>query len=177
MPPIPLHFVVLATGLFIAAAAQAVEPTPPAGFRLEAVSEQSLGLWEGDKPVFVYNHGLIAKPEVTGGRKRACYFHPVFGLDGETLTDDFPKDHLYHRGMYWAWPHIKIGEQEYDLWSVKPELRQQFVRWLTQEANASSARLAVENGSASPATSNWCASRCRSKYTPRLLMDGRWMSR
>jgi len=96
--------------------------------------------------VFVYNHGLVAKPEVTGARKRACYFHPVYGLDGETLTDDFPKDHLYHRGMYWAWPHIKIGDQEYDLWSVKAELRQQFVRWLAKETNAGSAKLAVENG-------------------------------
>lgn len=122
------------------------EPTAAAGFRLQAVSDQSLGLWEGDKPVLVYNHGFIGKPEATGGRKRACYFHPVYGLDGEVLTDDFPKDHLYHRGMYWAWPHIKIGEQEYDLWSVKPELRQQFVRWVAQEANPSSAKLAVENG-------------------------------
>ena len=103
-------------------------------------------LWEGDKPVLVYNHGPIARPEVPGARPRACYFHPVYGLDGEVLTDDFPKDHLYHRGMYWAWPHIKIGDQEYDLWSARGELRQTFGRWLAKEATATSAKLGVENG-------------------------------
>lgn len=131
-------------GLLLGAApAGAAEP---AGFRFQDVSEQSLGLWEGDKPVLVYNHGMIARPEVPGARARACYFHPVYGLDGEVITDDFPKDHLYHRGMYWAWPHIKIGDQEYDLWSVKAELKQKFSCWLAKEASGSSAKLAVENG-------------------------------
>ena len=110
------------------------------------MSDQSLGLWENDKPVLVYNHGLIARPEVQGARARACYFHPVYGLDGEVLTDDFPKDHLYHRGMYWAWPHIKINDQEYDLWSARGELRQVFRRWLAKEADAGGAKLGVENG-------------------------------
>jgi hypothetical protein len=127
-------------------AGKAAEPArPAAGFRFQEVSEQSLGLWEGDSPVLVYNHGLIARPKVAGARPRACYFHPVYGLDGEIITDDFPKDHLYHRGMYWAWPHIKIGDQEYDLWSARGDLRQVFGRWLTKEASASAARLAVEN--------------------------------
>lgn len=115
-------------------------------FRIESVSEQSLGLWENDKPVLVYNHGLIARPDIAGSRARACYLHPVFGLDGEVLTDDFPQDHRYHRGMYWAWPHIKIGDKEYDLWSVRADLRQTFVRWVTKEASTTGAKLSVENG-------------------------------
>src|SRR5262249_45148899 len=53
---------------------------------------------------------------------------------------------VYHRGMYWAWPHIKIGDHEYDLWSVKPELAQRFQRWLAREANAEGARIGIENG-------------------------------
>ena len=96
--------------------------------------------------MLVYNHGLISRPDAPGARARACYFHPVFGLDGEVLTDDFPKDHSYHRGMYWAWPHIKIGDQEYELWSARGELRQLFGRWLAKEASASGAKLGVENG-------------------------------
>jgi hypothetical protein len=133
--------------IFVASLASRAEPVgSSAGFRFQAVSDASLGLWEGDKPVLVYNHGLIARPDVPGARARACYFHPVYGLDGEVLTDDFPKDHLYHRGMYWAWPHIKTGGKEYDLWSARGELRQAFVRWLGQETSASGARLGVENG-------------------------------
>src|SRR6185503_6680409 len=98
------------------------------------------------RPVLVYNHGLIARPEMPGARARACYFHPLYGLDGEVLTDDFPKDHLYHRGMYWAWPHIKINDQDYELWTAHGELKQTFCRWLVKEADASGAKLVVENG-------------------------------
>src|SRR5262245_55016499 len=109
--------VVLLAGLLLAGAALGAETAKSAGgLRFEAVSEQVLGLWEGEKPVLVYNHGMISRPGTPGARARACYFHPVYGMDGEVLTDDFPKDHLYHRGMYWAWPHIKIGETDYDLW-------------------------------------------------------------
>jgi len=127
--------------------ASAAEPErAPEAFRFETVSEASLGLWQGEKPVLVYNHGLMARPEIGGASARACYFHPVYGMDGEVLTDDFPKDHVYHRGMYWAWPHIKIGQHDYDLWSVKPELRQLFQRWLVREVGASGAKLGIENG-------------------------------
>src|SRR4029079_15178405 len=60
----------------------AIEPVSPGvGFRFQPVSDRSLGLWEGDRAVLVYNHGLIARPEVAGARARACYFHPVYGLD------------------------------------------------------------------------------------------------
>lgn len=131
----------------VAVSAAGAEPTGSgSGFRFQPVNEQSLSLWEGDKPVLVYNHGLISRPDVAGARPRACYFHPVYGLDGEVITDDFPKDHLYHRGMYWAWPHIKIGDQAFDLWSARGELRQLFGRWLMKEADSSSGRLGIENG-------------------------------
>jgi len=117
-----------------------------AGFRFRDVSEQSLGLWENGQPVLVYNHGPIARPEMRGAVARACYVHPLYGLDGEVLTDDFAKDHPYHRGVYWAWPHIKIGEKEYELWALSGELRQVFQRWQGKEANTTGAKLSVENG-------------------------------
>ena len=128
-------------------AAVADEPEGSAAvFRFQDVSDASLGLWEGEQPVLVYNHGPIAGPEAPGARPRACYFHPVYGLDGEVLTGDFPQDHVYHRGIYWAWPHIKLGEREYELWTARGELEQRFVRWTAKEATASGAKLTAENG-------------------------------
>ena len=113
------------------------------GFRFGAVNEQSLGLWEGDRPVLRYNHGPISGPDSPA---RASYVHPIYGLDGEVLTDDFPKDHVYHRGLYWAWPHVKIGDEpEVDLWILRG-IRIQFEKWLKREAKAGSATLAVRNG-------------------------------
>src|SRR5262245_41967853 len=71
-------------------------------FHFEAVTTISLGLWEGTRPVFVYNHGAIQDTNAPGKPGRASYFHPIYGLGAEVLTDDFPKDHPYHRGLYWA---------------------------------------------------------------------------
>lgn len=115
-----------------------------ADFRFEAVDDKSLGLWEGSKPVFVYNYGVIRKQGVPADRARSTYLHPVYGLDGEVLTDDFPKDHYHHRGLFWAWPHVKTGDKEYDLWMLKG-VEQRFERWRAEEAGQT-AVLKVENG-------------------------------
>ncbi len=141
----PLYLIRLA-GLAALLAAAAAGGAEPAGFRFEAVTGKSLGLWEGDRPVLVYNHGPIVRPEKPDARPQACYFHPVYGLDAEVLTEEFPRDHTYHRGMYWAWPHITIGEREYELWTARGELQQSFVRWLAKDAADGTAMLAVENG-------------------------------
>ena len=66
------------------------------GFRLKDISDKSLKLSDGKAPVLVYNHGEITNenvPEKDHRRSRACYIHPVWGLSGEVLTDDFPRDH------------------------------------------------------------------------------------
>jgi hypothetical protein len=50
-----------------------------------------------------------------------------------------------HRGLHWAWPHIKIDEREVDLWSLR-DVRHEFQRWITKETNSNGAVLGVENG-------------------------------
>lgn len=114
-------------------------------FRFAPLDETSVGLWEGSRPVLVYNHGVRHGPDVPADRARACYVHPLYGPDGEVLTDDFPRDHYHHRGLFWAWPHVRVEGREYDLWALHG-IRQQFERWLEQTADSSSAVLAVENG-------------------------------
>ncbi len=42
---------------------------------------------------------------------RAHYVHPLFGLRGEVLTEDFPADHLHHHGVFWAWHQLYVGSQ------------------------------------------------------------------
>jgi hypothetical protein len=117
-------------------------------FQFKDVDDKSLGLWEGDKPVLVYNHGVITKenlPQNESRRSRSCYVHPVWGLNGEIVTDDFPRDHYHHHGIFWTWPHVSIEGQQYDLWADKG-IRQKFVRWLDRETGPLAAVLAVENG-------------------------------
>lgn len=114
-------------------------------FRFEAPTETSLRLWDGDRPVFAYNHGVIRHAGAPADRARSTYIHPLYGLDGEVLTDDFPRDHYHHRGLFWAWPHVKVGEAHHDLWMLKG-VRQEFARWLARRSDGPEAVLGVENG-------------------------------
>jgi hypothetical protein len=150
----PLLFVFLSTLSAMpgrSAPAQSASQKPklgvssPSGFRFEAVSDKSLGLWEAGQPVLVYNHGAITNSSAPNARSRSAYLHPIYGLDAEVLTDDFPKDHDYHRGLYWAWPHIKIEDREYDTWSLRG-IRYEFQRWVAQKTESTRAVLAIENG-------------------------------
>ncbi len=115
-----------------------------AEFRFQPVDDKSLGLWEGAKPVLVYNHGVIRKQGVPADRARSTYVHPLYGVDGEVLTDDFPNDHYHHRGLFWAWPQVKTGGKEYDLWMLKG-IEQRFERWLAKETGPT-ALLKAQNG-------------------------------
>lgn len=120
----------------------------PSGFQFKAVNDDSLGLWDADKPVLVYNHGMVtveSVPKKDNRRTRSSYIHPLWGLQGEVLTDDAPKDHYHHRGVFWAWPHVSIDGKEHDLWMYK-NIQQKFVRWLDREAGPVTATLGVENG-------------------------------
>ena len=118
----------------------------PGRFQFREVSPVSLGLWEGEAPVLVYNHGIISREGAPAAMARACYIHPLYALDGSVITDDFPPDHLHHRGLFWGWPHIRRGDKEYDSWSPTPRFALRFERWLAREAGENRAALAVENG-------------------------------
>ncbi|MBT7595785.1 MAG: hypothetical protein HN559_12810, partial [Gemmatimonadetes bacterium] len=51
---------------------------------------------------------------------RSHYIHPLYGLDGEVLTEEFPSDHPHHCGIYWAWHQVWIGEKRIgDAWSLR----------------------------------------------------------
>lgn len=116
-----------------------------AEFRFDDLPDKSLRLSEGTQPVLAYRYGVTLKPGVPADRARSSYVHPLYGLEGEVLTDDFPTDHYHHRGLFWAWPHVGIQDKEYDLWMIKG-IAQRFERWLARESSNDRALLGVENG-------------------------------
>jgi hypothetical protein len=134
--------------LFVLQPAVEAPSDPDGNFRFEPTRASSIGLWEGEAPVLVYNHGVVTNPDVPETdhrRRRACYIHPVYGLNGEVLTEDFPRDHYHHHGVFWTWPHVKVGDEEHDLWAGDT-IDQRFVRWLARAAGPVAAVLGVENG-------------------------------
>ena len=104
-----------------------------------------LELTENGKPVLVFNHGLQLKDGVKEQFRRADYFHPIYNLDGAVITDDFPKDHFHHRGLFWGWPEVTVAGKTYYPWACAG-MQQRFKRWLARETTHGSALLAVENG-------------------------------
>lgn len=106
-----------------------------------------LTLLEGDEPVLVYNYGMVAPPEGVDPDKytRSCYIHPVYGLDGEVLTQDFPRDHRHQRGVSWTWPESTVGDKPINTWELDSG-EQVFEKWVTRETERAYARVAVQNG-------------------------------
>lgn len=105
----------------------------------------SVTVREGDTPVFVYLYLPGRKPVLVSERyRRGCYIHPLYGLDGEELTQDFPLDHFHHRGVFWAWPDSTLGERKMDVWAFDGA-RQVYSKWLKQETDNEKAVLSVEN--------------------------------
>ncbi|MBI2425610.1 MAG: PmoA family protein [Candidatus Hydrogenedentes bacterium] len=105
----------------------------------------ALTLLEGGKPVWVYHYTFVQSPDgVPPEFYRACYFHPLYGLDSEVLTQDFPNDHYHHRGVFWGWPDSTWGEEKLDIWAIGG-VRQVHENWITKEVEGDTARLAMTN--------------------------------
>jgi hypothetical protein len=129
-------------------APERADQRPKTGFALKPLNDKSLELRDGDRPVLVYNFGTVTRdwvPAKDNRRSRGCYVHPLYGLNGEVLTESAPKDHYHHNGIFWAWPHVAIGGHQYDLWTYK-DIQQKFVRWLAQQPGPLAATIGVENG-------------------------------
>lgn len=75
----------------------------------------SLALLRGQRVVWQFNHLQ------DGSERGVPYFHPLATLDGAVLTDLRPDDHLWHRGLRFAWKQIN-GLDGYWTWPEGLEL-------------------------------------------------------
>lgn len=51
---------------------------------------------------------------------RSDYIHPLYGLNGALLTNDWPDGgHPHHRGIFWAWPEVMYGDQLGDIYALQ----------------------------------------------------------
>lgn len=144
---IVLFFLCILAGFFTA-------QTQAAEFRFDEQDGKQLTLTDGTVPVFTYRYDLVPHDNVPDKdlRKTAgCYVHPLFGLNGEVLTDNAPLDHYHHHGVFWTWPHVSVHQtdgtvKQYDLWTSNTALKQHFVRWIQRKTTKNTAILEAENG-------------------------------
>jgi hypothetical protein len=106
----------------------------------------ALTVLDRGRPVLTYVHGDRLPEGLGPEQARSCYIHPLYSLDGEVLTEDFPADHLHHHGLFWAWPAVEVRGALTQSWHpAEPALRQRFVRWVEREVTDAGARFTVEN--------------------------------
>jgi hypothetical protein len=80
-------------------------------------TDQGFSIAEGEKQVMFYQR---QHKSLDGKYTRANYIHPLYGLDGEILTEDFPVDHPHHRGVFWAWHQVWLGDKKLgDSWAAQ----------------------------------------------------------
>jgi hypothetical protein len=115
-----------------------------AQFEIKQVNDKTVEVVDNGRPIFDFNYGMMLKPGTNPDRTRCCYLAPVYTPNGVAITDDFPKDHPHHRGIFWAWPVVKVDGQTYDLWTIKG-IHAHFSKWLAKEAHGDSATLSFED--------------------------------
>ncbi|HOZ47429.1 MAG TPA: PmoA family protein [Candidatus Hydrogenedentes bacterium] len=115
---------------------------------IEDDQAKTLTILEDGQKVLSYNYGRIDPPPDSEADKerywRESYVHPLYGLDGEIMTQDFPPDHFHHRGVFWTWPGCKVGDRPMDLWSVDGA-RHRFQGWIAREAGVDKAEMCARN--------------------------------
>jgi len=126
------------------AARQGHAATKPAAFRFVEQPGGRIQILEADRPVLTYNWGEQFKEGVPERYRRACYCHPVRAPDGTVLTDDFPKDHYHHRGIFWSWPRMKTRGKAVQTWHLEG-IHQTFRKWNSKSAGAQCVSLEVAN--------------------------------
>ena len=141
----PLHIVLaiflLASSQHVGLSGNCSAVTP--GFRW-VNNEDKLLLQENGRDVLVFRLQSDSPDDRFG---RAQYVHPLFDTDGDVVTEDSPKDHRHHRGVFWAWHQVLLnGQPKCDPWVCKD------IQWLPPDnsrpwektrANAHCAELTV----------------------------------
>ncbi|MFT7033581.1 MAG: hypothetical protein ACJA2S_002089 [Cyclobacteriaceae bacterium] len=84
-----------------------------------SIEENSEGILIKEKAEKVLFYQRATK-SLDGKFERSNYIHPLYGLDGNVLTEDFPEDHLHHRGIFWTWHQNYVGNKSVgDAWALE----------------------------------------------------------
>lgn len=70
--------------------------------------EGVVSLYQDDQLIFSYQ---IETKSQNGAYPRANYIHPLNDFSGSSITEDFPEDHLHHRGVFWTWHQLYLNGQ------------------------------------------------------------------
>ncbi|HLF94285.1 MAG TPA: PmoA family protein [Planctomycetota bacterium] len=69
------------------------------------------------KDILRYNYAVIRPPEgVDPVFERSGYIHPIWTPSGKVLTNDSPRNHLHHHGLWGAWTSSQFEGRKSNFW-------------------------------------------------------------
>jgi len=92
-------------------------------------SGEGIEILENHKKVLFYQ---VRPKSVDGKYERAGFVHPLYSFNENSITEDMPEDHPYHRGIFWAWHQI--------IWKNK----QIADGWMSQNISWEPSKIAVQ---------------------------------
>lgn len=98
-------FIIASLCFIVIVCSCSTEPKSP--FSIKETPE-GIELYEDGNIVFFYQK---EPKRVSEKYSYNNYLHPVYNLKGEIITEEFPPDHLNHRGIFWAWHQLYIDNQ------------------------------------------------------------------
>lgn len=97
---------------------------PQAASRPEAIVAESrdgaLSFHVDNTPLLRYNFEETDPPDASIDTiyRRGGYIHPVYSPSGQTVTDDYPSNHIHHHGIWAAWTNTEFGGRSPDFWNM-----------------------------------------------------------
>ena len=84
------------------------------------VDGKHLVVSHAEKTILRYNYGTIKPPEgVDPVFERSGYVHPIWTPSGKVITNDSPKNHLHHHGLWGAWTSSEFEGRKSNFWESK----------------------------------------------------------
>ncbi len=74
----------------------------------------------GGARVFRYNTEKteLPRPDIKPVLRRGGYIHPILTPSGRVVTDDYPRNHLHHHGLWFAWTSTEFEGRKPDFWNM-----------------------------------------------------------
>ncbi len=86
------------------------------------IEDTGVQFLKGGNVMFRYNHNHVIPPSGVDPRFiLSGYIHPVYSPSGLLVTEDFPGDHLHHKGVWFPWTRTEFEGREIDFWNLRAE--------------------------------------------------------
>jgi len=94
--------------------------SPQESIAIAETNGENINFHISGKPVTTYRGGAPSIPNdsIDPLYKRSGYLHPVLTPTGQVVTDDFPKGHLHHHGIWMAWTKTEFQNRQPDFWNM-----------------------------------------------------------